>query len=134
MKFNHYTKDLEVIFVEQDTQLREAFQNLFKRFFKTVHPFENAHDAFLFYQENIHYIDIVITEVMLCGSTGIELCRNLKRVNSQQKIIVISACDDPEIIDELKALGIGDYIVKPPVKGELEHVFNTVGKELYELL
>lgn len=62
--------------------------------------------------------DILILDVMLPGTTGMEICRQV-REKQEIPILMVTACK--EDVDKIRGLGMGadDYIVKPFSPNEL---------------
>lgn len=59
--------------------------------------------------------DLVITDLNMPGLDGIDLIEKMKNdpESRDMKILVISADADQLIIDEVKELGVQDYLTKP---------------------
>lgn len=73
--------------------------------------------------------DLVILDLLLPDMKGEEICSLLKSRGSFRKIpvIVLSAKDGIEDIDELFERGADEYIIKPP---RPEHLLNKVGSRI----
>lgn len=78
-------------------------------------------------------IDMWIVDIMLPDGSGIELLKNIKAVNKETPVIIISARGDS--IDRLLGFEVGcdDYIPKPFLPEELIYriskVFNAISKK-----
>jgi CheY-like chemotaxis protein len=119
------TAPLSLIFVEDDDNARNMYENIFRRFFDTVHTFSNGKEAYEFYQNNSFSIDLIITDITMPIMSGIELAEKIKDLHDDQKIIVLSAHDDKDKIFSLINLGVDGFIVKPP---SIEDLQNTLFK------
>lgn len=60
-----------------------------------------------------HDIDLVITDIIMPGINGIELCRKIRNKNQQVPIIIISGFAQPEYMD--KARQLNAIIYEKPV-------------------
>ena len=93
-----YSKDLNILYVEDDLDLKEATLEIFKDFFKTVQSAVDGVDALNkyneFYEKNGKHFDIVVTDIEMVKMTGIELIKEIHIINKDQEIIVVSAYSD----------------------------------------
>jgi two-component system chemotaxis response regulator CheY len=63
--------------------------------------------------------DLVTMDIIMDDIDGIDAIRKILTIDKKAKIIVISALEQESIVDELKRLGVVDYISKPFVPQEL---------------
>jgi len=66
--------------------------------------------------------DLVLLDVRMEGLNGIEVMRELKRLNDNTRVIMVSGLEDERIVEEAKSLGVLNFIHKPLVLEELEKV------------
>lgn len=57
--------------------------------------------------------DIVFLDVVMPELSGNEALKQIRAMNKDAQIVMLSSVADNEIIDECKALGISGYIIKP---------------------
>lgn len=69
--------------------------------------------------------DLVLLDVYLPDSSGIDLVRTIRSQNIPCDIILITAAKEREIVEEGFRLGVFDYLFKP---FDLEHLQNTLIK------
>jgi len=74
--------------------------------------------------------DIITLDYMLPDMTGKEILEKIKRSKSHAKVILISAINDPIILNECKSLGIFEHLTKPVDPNTLK----TVVKKAYASL
>ena len=117
-----YTKELNILYVEDDLETIEHVSSILTSLFLTVNI---ANDGKLgleaynnYYNNNDKYYDVVLTDVDMPYVNGIELCKYILISNPSQHIIVISAYNDKEKLQELLSLGVNDFLHKP-VKSEI---------------
>jgi YesN/AraC family two-component response regulator len=103
--------EMNLLLVEDDAILLGQLKNLLGRFFGRVDTALNGREAFITYHER-HY-DLIITDLTMPVLDGIELTRNVKAVNRQQNILVLSAHSESEKLLELISIGIDGFMVKP---------------------
>ena len=59
--------------------------------------------------------DLVVVDFFLDGAdsmTGMDLAKKIKEINPATLLIFLSGNDDDEVINEAKALGVEQYIIK----------------------
>ena len=57
--------------------------------------------------------DAVFLDINMPKLGGVDALRQMMEINSQSSIIMLTAVDRQEVIDECKSLGASDYIIKP---------------------
>ena len=58
-------------------------------------------------------VDLVILDVMMPGMDGLEVCRQLKKVNGVIPIILLTARDDMRTRAAAMDLGVSEFVAKP---------------------
>lgn len=125
-----------ILIIDQDVEIRAYIRKIFKASYAVVEA-TDGQDGLLQLRKTMP--DIVISEVMIDGLTGIELCGLIKQDTSLSHIpvILLTADYSPEL--KLKGLeaGAADFISKPfekdllmarvsgmlKIKAELQHYF-----------
>ena len=59
-------------------------------------------------------------------STGVELCRQIKKLKPQLPVIVLSVVRDPDILERIEAVGADRIINKPVSSREVSAVLDEV--------
>ncbi len=106
-----YTRELSLLFVEDDAQTAEAMQDLFENFFTVIHYAPNGAKAWDIYQNSD--IDLVFTDINMPVMNGIELIKKIRAKSPQLPVMVFSAYSDNQFLLEAIKLGVDGYIVKP---------------------
>ena len=73
------------------------------------------------------HFDLVLLDLRLGNSSGIELLRKIKEFDQDTKVVMVTALDDEESIRQAKSLGADDYITKPFTS---ERLGNLVAEKL----
>ncbi len=101
-----------MVVVDDNIQIRQYIRQIFNEGY-IVYDAENGEDGFLLIKK--YQPDIVISDVVMTGITGIELCSRIKEDPSLNHIpfILLTASSSAEI--KLKGIegGADDYITKP---------------------
>jgi len=111
------TKNFTILYVEDDKSFLRETSEVFSDFFFRVDTATNGAEALekykdYFTQEKKHY-DIVITDINMPVMNGIELTKEIYKIEETQPIIVISAHNDAPYLLELVNLGIEQFLLKP---------------------
>ena len=101
-----------ILVVDDNPEIRDYLQLIFREKF-LFHEADNAEDGLKLARE--HYPDIIISDVLMKGMSGVELCNTLKQDPSLNHIPVILLTANPSQETKLKGIecGADDYIVKP---------------------
>lgn len=74
--------------------------------------------------------EIVLLDIKMEGMDGIATLKHLKAINPSLKVIMVTALEDQEKMDEAYRLGACEYITKPLALDNLEQ---TVERNLKEV-
>ncbi len=155
MRYNdlyNYTKDLNILYVEDEQDLRNETETVLESLFKSVVSAQDGQEGLELYtkhitQEGKSYFDIILTDINMPRVDGIELIKKVFEINNDQSIIVISAHNESQRLINLINLGITNFIPKPFSRQQFSDVFIkasqyihlekkkiqlAVDKELYE--
>lgn len=113
-----YTRDLKILFVEDDLSFREEFSELLNDIFPLLIDTASDGDEALekyknYFETKNAFYDLVISDIQMPNTNGIELTKGLYEINSEQKIVVLSARNEFTYLVELLNLGIEHFFPKP---------------------
>jgi len=116
-----------LLIVEDEDTLCGSLQRVFQREGYEVDIADSAESAFTLLEEKSY--DLIITDIILPGISGIELLVKYRRKNPSQKVIVITAFASlASAVEAIKA-GACDFIVKPLMHDEMKRaVRNALDK------
>ncbi|WP_127579059.1 response regulator [Paenibacillus koleovorans] len=77
-----------------------------------------------------HHMDIVLTDILMPGMTGLEFMAILRRHYPHIKAVVISAHSEFAYAQEAVRLGAKDYLLKPIGKDRLIELIANIGEEI----
>jgi len=109
---------MNILLLEDDKALNRAITKALETL---GHKVLGLYDAESFLQHYNPSFDLYIFDINLPTMNGLELLKYLKQKNVKVKVIVISAYDNLDKIDEAYTLGCIDYIKKPFHLKELEY-------------
>jgi EAL domain-containing protein (putative c-di-GMP-specific phosphodiesterase class I)/PleD family two-component response regulator len=110
-KLREYTKDMKVLYVEDDLSIQAEMQELLKKFFSTIVLAKNGKEGLEAYKKESY--DLIITDVNMPIMNGIEMSKTILEKNHNQSIIIFSAYSDSKYLLELINSGIEYFILKP---------------------
>ena len=129
-----YTKDLNVLYAEDEDMLREENIDAFEDFFKIIDGAVDGRNGLekykKFYEENGFYYDIVITDLNMPNIDGHKFIDEIYKINKEQNIIIISAYNESNRLIRLIEQGIDSFILKPIKTEYLLRVFYKISKNI----
>ena len=126
-----YTKELSLLYVEDNKNLLRAKMGIFKEIFKYADEAENGLEGLEKYKKDKH--DIVITDINMPYMNGIEMIDNILHINKNQAIIIISAYLETEYMSELENFKKIDFLTKPVGADELLSAIYEVVKSVKKI-
>jgi len=121
---------MNILVVDDEKIIREGV----RRTLQTSHPgmriFTAASPEEAIETLRNSHIDIVFTDILMPGMTGLELMKLTRRRHPHVKWIVISAYSEFAYAQEAMRLGARDYLLKPIGKEKLLKLIGTLEEEL----
>ena len=110
-KLKEFTKDMKVLYVEDDKLISVEIQEYLTRFFPVVDLADNGKSGLELYNKGDY--DLVISDINMPKMNGIEMSKAILKKNPNQAIIINSAYNEAEYLLEIFNAGIEYYVVKP---------------------
>ena len=104
---------IKTVIVEDDLLVASINSQFAKRNpnIQIVATFHNGKDALDYLKKSD--ADLVLLDLYMPDCTGLELLSELRSIGSEIDVIMITAANDAEHINEALQLGIVDYLIKP---------------------
>ncbi len=101
---------MKIFLLEDDYSLNETIKEMLEL---NYHQIDSFYDGELAYNNISYNYDLYILDINTPSIDGIELLKSIKKLNSQTKVIMISANINIDKIKEAYNYGCDDYLKKP---------------------
>ncbi len=113
-----------LLIIEDEDTLCQSLQRVFEKEGYAVDRAESAETAFTLLEKESY--DLIITDIILPGISGIELLAKYRKKNPSQKVIIITAYASlATAVESIKA-GASDFIIKPLIHDEMKRAVRNV--------
>lgn len=131
-----YSKDISVLFVEDDEHIRKETSELLADIFQkeiiiAIDGKEGFEKYMEYYEKEGKYFDLVVTDIKMPNMDGIELTKLIYQENKKQPLIVLSAHNESDYLMELVNIGITQFILKPIEFDNFVDIMYKVSKEIF---
>ncbi|MDA8431609.1 MAG: sigma-54 dependent transcriptional regulator [Nitrospiraceae bacterium] len=116
-----------LLIVEDESTLRESLKRVFVREGYDVDSAESCEAAVKTLEGSTY--DLIVTDIILPGMSGIELLKKCGEANPGQIVIVMTAYASLETAVEALRAGAYDYIIKPVIHEEIKRIVRKALRE-----
>jgi DNA-binding response OmpR family regulator len=104
-------KDITILFAEDEKRLAKLIESAIESYFDSFIMVSNGEEAIKKY----HKIkpDIIITDIMMPKMNGLELAKEIKSIDEDIPIIILSAYSHTDMLLEAIEIGVKKYFIKP---------------------
>ncbi|MGR9054152.1 MAG: HD domain-containing phosphohydrolase [Gammaproteobacteria bacterium] len=102
---------LRILYVEDHPETREALQSLLQPLVAELYLATDGEEGLALYKRDRP--DIVVTDIQMPNMDGLTMSAEIKKLNPEQVIVVLSAYNDVDYLFKAIELGIQHYIGKP---------------------
>ena len=138
VQLENYGRKISVLVVEDDAEIARELNFLLSDIFSEVKITVDGVDALEKYNEyfnsNEKYYDLIISDIQMTNMNGIELIKNVYKINPKQKVIVLSAHSESNYLIELINMGIFQFVLKPIDYNIFLTTIYKISKEIYETI
>jgi DNA-binding response OmpR family regulator len=134
-------RNYNILFIEDENTLREVFCNTLQQLYKNVYEASDGVEALEVFKKN--KIDIVVTDINMPNMNGLEFLKELRKLDKNCKIIIISAHTDLNYLLDATELNITKYLIKPidmeqlvatiEIAAEQMKNFEVLRKDIFEI-
>ena len=106
-------KNITILYAEDEAALREITLNILKGFTKKQLVAQNGVQGLELFKKHEQEIDLIITDVNMPLMNGLEMIKEIKKINANIPIIVATAFSNTEYLLEAIDIGVDKYVLKP---------------------
>lgn len=106
-------KNITILYAEDEKDLREVTHQILKGFTKKQYVAEDGAQGLELFKQHENEIDLIITDVNMPVLNGLEMVKEIKKLNMNIPIIVATAFSNKEYLLEAIDIGVDKYVLKP---------------------
>ena len=125
---NNEILNLRVLYIEDEIDTMEPMVRFLRRRFASVSTAKDGEEGWQKFKET--HPDLVITDLLMPGTSGIDLIRKIRAAAFSGPIVITSALQDVDLIIKTVDLGISKYVIKPINMTELDLDLRKFGEEI----
>lgn len=119
---------LKLMVVDDEVDICDFVKNFFKERDFEVFVAYDGRDAIK--KAEMTQPHIILLDVLMPGMDGIETLRNLRSYGSEAKVVMVTAVEDYDKVENAKKLGAIEYITKPLLLDQLERTVLNIAESL----
>lgn len=117
---NEKIKDISVLLVEDEEELRDYLVEYLQLFFVKVYAAKDGNEAYKIYLDK--HPDIIVTDINMPKMDGLSLISKIREDDKDTKIVVMSAHSEEEKLLRAVELHLETYLIKPIKTDKLKSV------------
>lgn len=123
-----FSGNITLLYAEDEPLHQQVMLRYLSRYFKEIDTVSNGREALERFNSAKEY-DLIITDINMPIMSGMKLIQEVKRVDQDQEVIVISAFSEQDKLMRAINLGVNGYILKPVDFNVLNTaLYNSVSK------
>ncbi len=111
------TKDLNVLYVEDDIALNDSITEILEDLFSSVTSKFNGVEALeaykKYHEKHNKYFDLIISDIKMPQMDGVTLTKEIYKLNNSQSVIIVSAHNETQFLIDLINIGVERFLQKP---------------------
>ena len=127
-KLNEKAEKLNVLYVEDDKEVRETMQEIFSELFANVDVANNGKEGLDKYEIGKYHI--IFSDIKMPIMDGLEMLKSIKERDLNQVSIVITAHEEMDYLENFLEIGINRYIIKPI---DFDSFFETIAELILKI-
>lgn len=124
-----FTRKLKVLYVEDNEDSRTATLGFLFNIFDDITTAKHGRDGLDKFKE--FSFDLILTDINMPKMTGIEMIEEIRKLNQDIPILVLSAYNEPSYFIETIKQGVEGYLLKPIVLKQFLHMIQKISYKIY---
>jgi len=126
-----YISEISILYVEDDLGIRQALSTTLDMWAKKVYLAENGEKGLELFKK--HKPDVIISDVKMPKLNGIEMVKEIRKLDENIPIIFTTAHNESGFLHEAIELHVNHYILKPiSIKDVKRHLESNAKSILFE--
>ncbi|MEA1917105.1 MAG: PAS domain S-box protein [Campylobacterota bacterium] len=125
---NDLLSQITLLYVEDEKAIRDEMVEILDDTFKKIYVSSDGLKGLELFKE--HSIDVVLTDIRMPNMDGIEMSKEIRKIDSDVPIIVSSAFNDSNYLIEAIKAGVHNYLVKPINIKDLFKILDRLAKNI----
>ena len=115
----------QLLFIEEEGYVINRVQEILKNFqqFEVTHAGTSEEARKLLAEKPF---EVVITDIYVCGVSGLEILQRAKEKNKETCVIIITGADNADLAAKALKEGAFDFVVKPPALDRIASILKLV--------
>lgn len=126
--FTHNIFDVSVLYVEDDENIRKSLTRVLRRIFKEVHIAQDGEEGLASFEQ--YHPDVVITDIKMPKKNGLDMAREIKKINPSTPIAVTTAHSESEFLLDAINSHIDHFLMKPIDYDKLLHTIEIIAEDI----
>ena len=128
-ELKQYTQTLSILFVDDAEDIRQMYHFFFDGLFKSAYEASDGDEALDIFNDKSKEIDLILTDQSMPRMNGIDMIREVRKVDSKIPIILVTATKEQNDLIDAINLNVTNFIEKP-IKYEsiIDAVENSIQK------
>ena len=106
-------KNFTLLYVEDNQETRELIEEILENRVKEIYTAVDGKDGLEVYKDKRP--DIILTDINMPNLNGIDMAKEIKKLNSAQPILILTAFNENHLLHDSVDIGVDGYITKPIV-------------------
>ncbi|BBG65971.1 diguanylate cyclase/phosphodiesterase (GGDEF & EAL domains) with PAS/PAC sensor [Hydrogenimonas sp.] len=128
-KIISYSRGLKLLYVEDNRDAMDSTMAIFSEFFDEILPASDGMEGLEVFKKS--EIDLIITDINMPRMNGLQMIKEIRDIDREIPILVLSAHNEPEYFINSIKLGVEGYLLKPIELEQFLGVLDNIVEKLY---
>ncbi|NOR57470.1 MAG: diguanylate cyclase [Sulfurimonas sp.] len=125
---DNYTKEVTILYVEDEKDVREGYARALQRVSQNLFTAKDGLEGLKLYEK--HKPDIIISDIKMPNMNGLEMAKAIKDIDENANIIFTTAHSESAYLLEAIELHVEGYLLKPVQKKSLLKIVQKLSRTI----